>query len=101
MIFFPGAGIFVLSGQAAARFAGPSVIISFIFSGIVALLSALSFAEMAAMMPLSGAAYTYTYAGELLILFLLAIMNTYFYYFSIRRYTIKMIVIKDVFCYSL
>jgi amino acid transporter len=101
LIFFPGAGIFVLSGQAAATFAGPSVIISFIVTGIVALLSALSFAELAAMMPLSGAAYTYTYAGQLLIVFILAIMNIYSYSFRIGRYTIKIIVIKDVFCYSL
>jgi len=98
LIFFPGAGIFVLSGQAAASFAGPSVIISFIITGIVALLSALSFAELAAMMPLSGAAYTYTYAGQLLIVFLFVFMNTYSYYFSIGRYTIKINVMKDVFC---
>ncbi|CAF3659593.1 unnamed protein product [Adineta steineri] len=58
-----GSGIFDLSGQAAAEYAGPSVIISFIASGIVAFLAALSFAELTAMMPLSGAAYTYTYAS--------------------------------------
>ncbi|CAF1080708.1 unnamed protein product [Adineta steineri] len=58
-----GSGIFNLSGTAAAEYAGPSVIISFIASGIVAFLAALSFAELAAMMPLSGAAYTYTYAS--------------------------------------
>jgi len=63
---FSGAGIFVLSGQAAAENAGPSVIIAFIITGIVAFLSALSFSELAAMMPSSGAAYTYTYAGLLL-----------------------------------
>ncbi|UJR21042.1 hypothetical protein I4U23_024142 [Adineta vaga] len=58
-----GAGIFVLSGQAAAKNAGPSVIISFIATGIVALFAALSFSELMAMMQLSGAAYTYTYAA--------------------------------------
>ncbi|CAF1063738.1 unnamed protein product [Adineta steineri] len=58
-----GSGIFDLSGTAAAEYAGPSVIISFIASGIVALLAALSFSELAAMIPLSGAAYTYTYAS--------------------------------------
>jgi APA family basic amino acid/polyamine antiporter len=42
------------------------VIISFIITGIVALLAALSFSELAAMMSSSGAAYTYTYAGQLL-----------------------------------
>jgi APA family basic amino acid/polyamine antiporter len=56
----------VLSGQAAAENAGPSVIISFIITGVVALLAALSFSELAAMMSSSGAAYTYTYAGYLL-----------------------------------
>ena len=70
MIFVSGAGIFDLSGQAAATYAGPSVIISFIITGIVALLCALSFSELAAMMSSSGAAYTYTYAGQLLIVFL-------------------------------
>lgn len=59
-----GAGIFVLSGKAAAQYAGPSVIISFIVSGIVALLAALSFSELMGMMPVSGAAFTYTYAGQ-------------------------------------
>ncbi len=63
MIFFSGAGIFVLSGQAAASYAGPSLIISFVITGIVAILAALSFSELAAMMSHSGAAYTYTYAG--------------------------------------
>jgi APA family basic amino acid/polyamine antiporter len=63
LIFFSGAGIFVLSGQAAASYAGPSLIISFVITGIVAILAALSFSELAAMMSHSGAAYTYTYAG--------------------------------------
>jgi APA family basic amino acid/polyamine antiporter len=63
-------GIFTLSGQAAAKFAGPSVIISFILTGIVALLAAISFSEMAAMMTSSGSAYTYTYAGHTFVLIL-------------------------------
>ena len=58
-----GAGIFLLSGQAAAKFAGPSVIVSFILAGFVALLSSLSFSEMSSLMSSSGSAYTYTYAG--------------------------------------
>lgn len=53
----------MLSGQAAARYSGPSIIVSFIITGVVALLAALSFAELATMMSVSGAAYTYTYAG--------------------------------------
>ncbi|CAM4868813.1 unnamed protein product [Rotaria socialis] len=67
-----GAGIFVLSGQAASRYAGPSVIVSFILTGIIALFSALSFSELGAMMPLAGSVYTYTYAalGEYLAWFI-------------------------------
>ena len=57
-----------MSGQAAAEYAGPSIILSFIISGIVALLSALSLAEMASMMPSAGSAYTYTYVGKLRVL---------------------------------
>jgi APA family basic amino acid/polyamine antiporter len=56
----------VLNGQAAARYSGPSVIISFIITGFVAFLTSLSFSELGAMMSASGAAYTYTYAGQLL-----------------------------------
>jgi APA family basic amino acid/polyamine antiporter len=70
LIFFLGAGIYVRSGEAYAKYAGPSVIISFIISGIVAILAALSFSELAAMMSHSGAAYTYTYVGQLTIVFL-------------------------------
>ncbi|CAF4929704.1 unnamed protein product, partial [Rotaria socialis] len=67
-----GAGIFVLSGHAASRYAGPSVIVSFILTGIIALFSALSFSELGAMMPLAGSVYTYTYAalGEYLAWFI-------------------------------
>jgi amino acid transporter len=62
--YFLGAGIFVLSGQAANKYAGPSVILSFILTGFVALLSALSYSEMSSLMASSGAVYTYTYAGK-------------------------------------
>ena len=65
--FYVGTGIFVLSGEAAANYAGPSVIISFIIAGIAALLSALSLSEMSAMMSSSGSAYTYTYVSKFLI----------------------------------
>ncbi|CAF3896491.1 unnamed protein product [Rotaria sp. Silwood1] len=58
-----GAGIFVFSGQAAAKYSGPSVIISFLITGIITFLSSLSYAELGAMMPISGSAYTYAYAG--------------------------------------
>ncbi|CAF4329943.1 unnamed protein product [Rotaria socialis] len=67
-----GAGIFVLSGTAASNNAGPSVIVSFVLTGVIAFLSALSFSELGTMMPLSGSAYTYTYAalGEYLAWFI-------------------------------
>ncbi|KAK9764099.1 hypothetical protein K7432_008692 [Basidiobolus ranarum] len=62
-----GTGIFVLTGVAAAKNAGPSIAISFIVSGIAAGTAALSYSEMACMIPVAGSAYTYTYAtmGEL------------------------------------
>ncbi|CAF1552617.1 unnamed protein product, partial [Rotaria sordida] len=67
-----GAGIFVFSGQAAAKYSGPSVIISFVIAGVVALLSSLSYSELVAMMPSSGSVYTYTYTalGEYLAWFI-------------------------------
>ncbi len=62
-----GAGIFVLTGQAAAEHAGPAVVLSFVFAGIACALAGLCYAEFAAMMPVSGSAYSYSYAtlGEL------------------------------------
>jgi len=56
-----GAGIFVLTGQAAAQYAGPAVVVSFILSGISCALTALCYAEMASMVPVAGSAYTYAY----------------------------------------
>nr|ACI90398.1 cationic amino acid transporter-like protein [Philodina roseola] len=56
-----GTGIYNLGGKAAGLYAGPSVIISFILSGVVALLSSLSFSEMSSIMASPGSAYTYTY----------------------------------------
>ena len=64
-----GTGIFVLSGEAAAKYAGPSVIISFIIAAFVAGLAAFSYAEMASMVPISGSAYSYTYASMLKFVF--------------------------------
>ncbi|MCL6451668.1 MAG: amino acid permease [Acetobacteraceae bacterium] len=62
-----GTGIFVLTGVAAARFAGPAVVLSFVISGIASALTALVYAELASMVPVAGSAYTYSYAalGEL------------------------------------
>lgn len=57
-----GTGIFVLTGQAAGRHAGPAVIISMVLAGIVSALAALCYSEFAAAVPISGSAYTYGYA---------------------------------------
>src|SRR3954451_18313071 len=56
-----GAGIFVLSGL-GAHYAGPGLMLSFVLSGVGCAFAALSYAEFAAMIPLSGSAYTYAYA---------------------------------------
>ncbi|CAG8611314.1 4405_t:CDS:2 [Paraglomus brasilianum] len=63
-----GAGIFVLTGQAAAKHAGPAVVISYLISSFASAFAALSYAELASMIPISGSAYTYAYAtmGELM-----------------------------------
>jgi len=62
-----GAGIFVLTGTAAAQYAGPAIVYSFIFAGLGCLFAGLCYAEFAAMIPIAGSAYTYGYAtlGEL------------------------------------
>ena len=63
-----GAGIFVLTGQAAAQYAGPAIVISFIISGLACAFAGLCYAEFASMIPIAGSAYTYAYAtlGEFL-----------------------------------
>ena len=62
-----GAGIFVITGQAAAQFAGPAIIISFILAGTACAFAGLCYSEFASMIPIAGSAYTYSYAtlGEL------------------------------------
>ena len=57
-----GAGIFVLTGHAAAEYAGPAIVISFILAGIACGLAGLCYAEFSSMIPISGSAYTYSYA---------------------------------------
>ncbi|MGC1370977.1 MAG: amino acid permease [Candidatus Sulfotelmatobacter sp.] len=62
-----GAGIFVITGQAAAQFAGPAIVISFVLAGVACAFAGLCYAEFASMIPIAGSAYTYSYAtlGEL------------------------------------
>ncbi|MEO7647936.1 MAG: amino acid permease [Gemmatimonadaceae bacterium] len=57
-----GAGIFVLTGTAAAQYAGPAIVYSFMLAGLGCLFAGLCYAEFAAMIPISGSAYTYGYA---------------------------------------
>jgi APA family basic amino acid/polyamine antiporter len=62
-----GAGIFVLTGTAAAQFAGPAIVLSFIIAGVGCVFAGLCYAEFSSMLPIAGSAYTYGYAtmGEL------------------------------------
>lgn len=57
-----GAGIFVLTGTAAAQYAGPGVILSFMLAGLACIFVGLCYSELAAMIPVAGSSYTYTYA---------------------------------------
>ena len=58
-----GTGIFVLTGRAAAQFAGPAITISFVITGLLCAFVALCYAELASALPVSGSAYSYTYAS--------------------------------------
>ncbi|KAI8800659.1 amino acid/polyamine transporter I [Cladochytrium replicatum] len=62
-----GAGIFTLTGEAAKTITGPAVTVSYVIAGVICAFAALNYAELASMIPISGSAYTYTYAtlGEL------------------------------------
>jgi basic amino acid/polyamine antiporter, APA family len=57
-----GAGIFVLTGTAAAHYAGPGIMLSFMIAGLACVFVGLCYAELAAMIPIAGSSYTYTYA---------------------------------------
>ena len=57
-----GAGIFVLTGQAAAAYAGPAIVWSFVLAGSACALAGLCYAEFSSMIPVAGSAYTYGYA---------------------------------------
>ncbi|MDP3739681.1 MAG: amino acid permease [Hyphomonadaceae bacterium] len=58
-----GTGIFVLTGRAAAEFAGPGIMISFVITGVLCAFVALCYSELAAAIPVSGSAYSYSYAS--------------------------------------
>jgi basic amino acid/polyamine antiporter, APA family len=57
-----GTGIFVITGVAAATYAGPAISISYLIAAIVCIFAGLAYAELASMVPVSGSAYTYSYA---------------------------------------
>lgn len=67
-----GTGIFVITGQAAATYAGPALTISFIISALGCVMAGLCYAEFAAMIPVSGSVYSYSYTtmGEVLAWFI-------------------------------
>jgi APA family basic amino acid/polyamine antiporter len=62
-----GVGIFVVTGTAAARFAGPGIMLSFVLSMLACVFAALCYAEFASILPVAGSAYNYSYAtlGEI------------------------------------
>jgi len=57
-----GTGIFVLTGQAAAQYAGPGIVLSMVLAGFASALAGLCYAEFASTVPIAGSAYTYGYA---------------------------------------
>ena len=57
-----GAGIFVLTGAAAAQYAGPAIVLSFVLAGIACAFAGLCYSEFASLIPIAGSAYTYGYA---------------------------------------
>ncbi len=57
-----GAGIYVMTGNAAANYAGPAVLLSFVIAGLACAFAGLCYAELASAMPVAGSAYTYSYA---------------------------------------
>jgi basic amino acid/polyamine antiporter, APA family len=62
-----GAGIFVLTGAAAAKYSGPAIVLSFVLAGAACAFAGLCYAEFASLIPIAGSAYTYGYAtlGEI------------------------------------
>ncbi|GAH17119.1 unnamed protein product, partial [marine sediment metagenome] len=62
MVAIIGAGIFVLTGQGAAVYAGPGVVLSFVFAALICVFAAFCYAEFASLIPISGGPYSYAYA---------------------------------------
>ena len=58
-----GAGLFVLTGEVAAKFSGPAIILSFIIAAIICGFAALCYAEFASLIPIAGSAYTYAFVA--------------------------------------
>jgi basic amino acid/polyamine antiporter, APA family len=58
-----GAGIFIITGQAAAQYAGPAIVYSFLFSAIACIFFALCYAEFSSIIPTAGSSYSYVYAS--------------------------------------
>ncbi|MHB8283461.1 MAG: amino acid permease [Caulobacteraceae bacterium] len=58
-----GAGVYVMTGMAAANYAGPAVVLSFIIAAVACGLTGLCYAELSSVLPVSGASYTYAYAA--------------------------------------
>ena len=58
-----GTGIFVVTGIAAAKYAGPAIAISYLIAALACVFAALAYAELASMVPLAGSAYTYSYVA--------------------------------------
>ncbi|KQN99445.1 MULTISPECIES: amino acid permease [Stenotrophomonas] len=57
-----GAGVFIMTGTAAANYAGPGVVLSFALAGLACAFTGLCYAELASTLPVSGSSYTYSYA---------------------------------------
>ncbi len=58
-----GTGIFVLTGVAAAKYAGPGIMLSFVLSGLACAFAALAYSELSSMVPVTGSAYTFAYVS--------------------------------------
>ena len=69
-----GAGIFVMTGQAAATNAGPAITLSFVLAGLTCAFAALCYAEMAAAVPVAGSAYTFAYVTMGVVLVVLSFL---------------------------